>query len=277
MKKNVYLWLPALVLTMAGLSSCNSDDDNLPQTETGGINNESPSPTEESVVGYWQLVGAFHFDEQEPLTDIEVVEYRADGTMILYTNGQQTSQMRYLLRAEEGSNGVFDYRCGESPSFDDISTDSYSLSIDGDILVTRYYGCFYQSTYYYRRISNLNDVDPDVSSLLYEDCPTTLEGTWNMVQFSSGWEGIHYVDAGNIVVHFYADHTMKVENHHLYFLPSGTYSYEVVETKDYPSGPETKINILGQQSCTYYFNESMLVLDYGIAYDGLGYFFRKLK
>ena len=103
-----------------------------------------------------------------------------------------------------------------------------------------------------------------------------------MVQVSGGWDGTKRigtgeVEAGNIVVHFYDDHTMKVENQHLYFLPPGTYSYEVVETTDYPSGQETKINIVGQQSCTYYFFESMLVFDYGIAYDGPGYYFRKLK
>lgn len=165
MKKSKLLWMCA-VLMIGGLCSCNSDDDNLSNAGTGGIDCEEPSPTEESVVGYWQLVGAFHYDEQEPLTDIEVVEYRADGTLIHYKNGQQTSQTRYLLRAVEGRNGVFEYRCGESPNFDDVSTDSYSLSLDGDILVTRYYGCFNQSTHYYRRISDLNDVDPDVASLL---------------------------------------------------------------------------------------------------------------
>ena len=252
-----------LFMMVVGLGSCSSDD-NLPAEA-------------KPVVGYWQLVGAFHYDEQEPLTDIEVVEYRADGTMIIYKNGQETNQMRYLLRAEEGSNNIFDYRCGESPNFDEVTTESSSLTIDGDMLVTRYYGCFSQTTCYYRRISNLNDVDHDVSSLLYENRPTTLEGTWNMVQVSGGWEGIQYIDAGNIVVHFYDDYTMKVENHHLFFLPSGTYSYEVVETNEYPSGKETKINIVGQQSCTYYFYEGMLVLDYGMAYDGPGYFFRKLK
>ena len=261
--KSIFLWLCALVLTITGLSSCSSDDDIL-------------SPEEKSVVGYWQLVGVFHYDHQEPLTDIEVVEYRADGTMICYKNGQQTSQMRYLLRAEEGSNNVFDYRCGGSPNFDEVTTESSSLTIDEDMLITRYYGCFSQTTCFYRRISNLNDVDHDVSSLLYEDRPTTLEGTWHMVQVCTDF-GIDYINAGNIMVHFYADHTMKVENHHLIFLPSGTYSYEVVETNEYPGGKETKINIVGQQSCTYRFFESMLVLDYGMAYDGPGYFFRKLK
>ena len=275
MKKSIFLWLCALILTIAGLSSCSSDDEIL--------TSEILSSTGKSVVGYWQKVGVFHYGNQEPLTDIEVVEYRADGTMILYTNGQKTKEMRFLLREAEWTNGVFEYCCGVSPTFDDDNIyDSSSLTIDGDMLITRHFGCFYDSICFYRRISNLNDVDRDLSSLMYENRPTTLEGTWHMVQVSGGWDGTNHigtgeVEAGNIVVHFYADHTMKVENHHLYFLPSDTYSYEVVETTEYPTGEETKINIRGQQSCTYYFHDGMLVFDYGMANGGPGYYFRKLK
>jgi hypothetical protein len=151
MEKSKLFWMYAILLLAVGLSSCSKDDD--------------LSPEEKSVVGYWQLVGVYHYDNQESLTDINVVEYRADGTMTIYINGQQTNQMRYLLRAEEGSKGVFKYCCGESPYFDDEPYSSSSLTIDGDLLITRYYGCFNQTTCYYRRISNLNDVDHDVSWL----------------------------------------------------------------------------------------------------------------
>ena len=62
------------------------------------------------------------------------------------------------------------------------------------------------------------------------------------------------------------------------FMDSGSYSYESIssETNKYDGTVKTKINLNGQQ-CTYWFKDGMMILDFGMAYDAPGYFFKKLK
>jgi hypothetical protein len=61
------------------------------------------------------------------------------------------------------------------------------------------------------------------------------------------------------------------------FLPSGTYSYKVVEGNENSGEDYTKINIEGQGTFTYSFIEGMLLLDDGENSGRGAYCFRKLK
>ena len=81
MKKNGLLWLCAVLMLAAGMSSCSSDDDIAPAAE-------------KSVVGYWQLVGEFNGTQQKPLTDVIVAKFGEDGELTYYKNGQQTNRLR---------------------------------------------------------------------------------------------------------------------------------------------------------------------------------------
>ena len=67
--------------------------------------------------------------------------------------------------------------------------------------------------------------------------------------------------------------------HLLSFLyASGLYSYEVISSQTSPSDGTvfTLISIEGQK-CTYWFRDGLLTLDFGMAYDAPGYYFKKLK
>ena len=70
MKKNVYLWLCALVLTIVGLSSCSSDD-------------------EDSVERY-ALCHAWNWQDEMPKNYYDLIVYKLDGTIevvqIIYTD-----------------------------------------------------------------------------------------------------------------------------------------------------------------------------------------------
>ena len=61
MKKNVYLWLCALVLTIVGLSSCSSDD-------------------EDSVERY-ALCHAWNWQDEMPKNYYDLIVYKLDGTI----------------------------------------------------------------------------------------------------------------------------------------------------------------------------------------------------
>jgi hypothetical protein len=264
MKKSYFLLgLPVGLILLVMMACSNNDDDG--------------SSVPKSIVGYWQLVDNYEGSQQMPLTDIIVVKFGEDGTLTSYTNGEQTNQMRYWLEPVEGRTDFYGYSCGESPDFYKQYTGGANLTIDGDILRICSYGCFSYRISFYRRISSLNDVDRDLSTNLYEENPTTLKGTWHLTQVGGGDMPNRSIIPGTVVLHFNADKTFKVTNETATFLPSGTYSYEVVETNEYAGVTETKINIEGQEPCTYHFFEGMLVLDYGMAYDGPGYFFRKLR
>ena len=62
------------------------------------------------------------------------------------------------------------------------------------------------------------------------------------------------------------------------FYASGLYSYEVISSQTSPSDGTvfTLISIEGQK-CTYWFRDGLLTLDFGMAYDAPGYYFKKLK
>ena len=227
MKKNV-LWFCVVLMLAFGMSSCSSGDDSAPAME-------------KSVVGYWQLVGEFNGTQQKPLTDVIVAKFGEDGELTYYENGRKTNQMKYWLKSDEGRSNLYGFHCGDSPESEEAYTGGANLLIDGNMLRIYSFGCFVDNTCFYRRIASLDDVDPELSSILYEDNPTTLEGTWCMTQVDDVC-----INPSTTWVHFYPDNTILVVNHQVVFLPSGTYSYDVVEVYEYSGVTYTKINIEGQ-------------------------------
>ena len=112
----------------------------------------------------------------------------------------------------------------------------------------------------------------------YEDNPTTLDGTWHLVKVNFGERGIHNYEVGDVIVCFYPNHTLQVETKEVnVFMATGTYSYKIIETQTnkYDGTVFTTINLGGRQ-CTYWFEDGMMVLDFGMAYDAPGYYFKKI-
>ena len=125
--------------------------------------------------------------------------------------------------------------------------------------------------------------DSQLKAKGYEENPQTLEGVWHLVRADFSFGGMYDVQPGEVTVFFNPDHTMQVVNQILNkekipFMDSGSYSYESIstETNKYDGTVKTKINLNGRQ-CTYWFKDGMMILDFGMAYDAPGYFFKKLK
>ena len=273
MRKSFFYAMVALLMLAGSISSCSSDDDSVPSAEEPIA--EEPI-VEGSVVGYWQLVGEFNGNQQKPLTDVTVAKFGGNGVLTYYENGQPTNRMTYWLEPTEESSNLYGFHCGNSPELEGAYAGGANLLIDGDMLRIYSFGCFINQTCFYRRIASLDDVDPELSSILYEDSPTTLEGTWCMTQVNNlGY--VSLIVPSMTWVHFYLDNTIQVVNEQVVFLPSDTYSYKVVEEKEYSGETYTKIDIEGQGTFTYSFIGGMLLLDDGKTSGGRVYCFRKLK
>lgn len=278
MRKSFFYSMVALLMLAFSISSCSSDDDSAPAAEEPIV--EEPiaedSIVEGSVVGYWQLVGEFNGNQQKPLTDVTVAKFGGNGVLTYYENGQPTNRMTYWLEPIEESFNLYGFHCGNSPELEGAYAGGANLLIDGNMLRIYSFGCFFNKTCFYRRIASLDDVDPELSSILYEDSPTTLEGTWCMTQVNNlGY--VSLIVPSMTWVHFYLDNTIQVVNEQVVFLPSDTYSYKVVEEKEYSGETYTKIDIEGQGTFTYYFIGGMLLMDDGKTSGGRVYCFRKLK
>ena len=263
----------ALLMLAGSISSCSSDDDSVPSAEEPIA--EEPI-VEGSVVGYWQLVGEFNGNQQKPLTDVTVAKFGGNGVLTYYENGRPTNRMTYWLEPTEESSNLYGFHCGNSPELEGAYAGGANLLIDGDMLRIHSFGCFLNQTCFYRRIASLDDVDPALSSILYEDNPTTLEGTWYMTQVNTIGD-VSLSEPWMTWVHFSPDKTIQVVNELVVFLPSDAYSYEVVEGKEYSGEAYTKIDIEGQGTFTYSFIGGMLLLDDGKTSGGRVYCFRKLK
>ena len=113
---------------------------------------------------------------------------------------------------------------------------------------------------------------------LYEENPTTLEGTWHLVEANYGWGGIKEYPEGDIEVVF-TPNTMLVINHSDSKEESpfidGTYTYQILEAKK--SGGSKRLAFNGKEDGPAFgFHDGMLVIDYGMATDGPGYFLKKV-
>lgn len=129
-----------------------------------------------------------------------------------------------------------------------------------------------------------NDTDSNLSDIgIYEENPTTLGGVWHLMKASYGLAGVEDIAAGDVTVYFNTDHTVQVinktdETGRRHFLGSGNYSYEVVKTATNINDNTlyTTINI-DDKTCVYWFKDDTMILDFGMATDGEGFFFKKLK
>lgn len=124
--------------------------------------------------------------------------------------------------------------------------------------------------------------DSEVEIYKYEESPKTLEGTWHLAKIAGGDAPERQIPAGDVTVTFNPNHTVQVVNRSKtkemkLFMDSGFYSYEIIgtDTNKYDGTVYTTID-LNSKRCTYWFNDGMMTLDYGMAYDAPGYFFKKL-
>ena len=113
---------------------------------------------------------------------------------------------------------------------------------------------------------------------VYEENPTTLEGTWHLVKANYGWGGIKEYPEGDIEVVFNPN-TMVVINHSDSQEESpfidGTYTYQILEAK-YDGGAK-RLAINGKEDGPAFgFHDGMLIIDYGMAADGPGYYLKKV-
>ena len=102
--------------------------------------------------------------------------------------------------------------------------------------------------------------DEESDAYQYEESPVSLDGTWHLAGAYFSFDGVS---------------ELKVSKQ---FYASGLYSYEVISSQTSPSDGTvfTLISIEGQK-CTYWFRDGLLTLDFGMAYDAPGYYFKKLK
>lgn len=258
-----------MIAAVCLVTACSSDDD----SDLSGV--------ERALVGYWQLVEHYNYSHQEPVEGIQVVEFKSDRTVSYYKDGEIRHQTQFWVKPIENNDGYYLYQTPD----EDYSQSTYSCTfkVDGSQLTIRESGCFNVSQSVYQRISSLHDVNPEAGVYSYEENPSTLVGTWHLVKANYSLGGIHNIAAGDVTIHFNPNQTMQVVNKSgteemTPFMDSGTYSYEVVKTETYNNNGTllTTINLDGKE-CTYWFQDGMMILDYGMAYDAPGYFFKKLK
>ena len=267
MKKTTFISIfTAVLLCFCG---CSNDDD----SDLSGV--------ERSLVGCWQVVEHYNYSHQEPIEGIQVIVFKSDRTQSVYKDGQLQYETQYWAKPVKDYDGYYLYHQPD----EDYSQSTYSCTFEvaGNQLTIWESGCFNVSKTVYQRIPSLNEANPEVGAYKYEDNPTTLEGTWHLAQANFSFGGIHEFAAGEVTVYFNTNHTMQVINKEdtkevKPFMDSGFYSYEIIktETNKYDNTVYTTINLDGKQ-CTYWFKDGMMVLDYGMAYDAPGYFFKKLK
>ena len=267
MKKTAFISIfAALSLCFFG---CSNDDD----SDLSGV--------EKSLVGCWQVVEHYNYSHQEPIDGIQVIVFNSDRKQSFYKDGQLQYETLFWAKPIKDYDGYYLYHQPD----EDYSQSTYSCTFEvaGNQLTIWECGCFNVSTTVYQRIQTLNDANPEVGVYKYEDNPTTLEGTWHLAKIAGGDAPERQIPAGEVTVYFNPNHTMQVINREdteemKPFMDSGFYSYEIIktETNEYDGTVYTTINLDGEQ-CTYWFKDGMMTLDFGMAYDAPGYFFKKLK
>ena len=250
------------------ISACDNDDDT------------SLSRAERSLVGYWQVVEYHNIYLQEPVNGIQVLVFKPDRTESFYQDGELKYETRFWAKPVKDYDGYYLYH---TPN-DDYSKSTYSCSFEivGDQLTIYESGCFEVSKTVYRRISSLDEADHEIGAYHYEDHPTTLEGVWHLAKAYYSFGGSHEYPAGDVTVYFNPNQTIHIANktegkEAMPFLDSGSYSYKIIktETNGQDGTIHTTIDIDGRP-CTYWFKDGMMTLDFGMAYDAPGYFFKKL-
>ena len=140
-----------------------------------------------------------------------------------------------------------------------------------------------------------SDDESDLNSkdVVYESNPKTINGTWYMVSANYGFGGTEKYQAGEISVTFNeATKTMSIEDKkNINFLKSGNYPYEIttekrriytyqwVDVENQVIVIHYSDEVYGNRDVRYVYSfyDGMLVLDGGMASDGSGYYFKKIK
>ena len=266
MKRTIKIIMMLLIACIIG--ACSSDND------------ADLSRVERSLLGYWQVVEIYNNSYQEPIDGIQVVEFKPDRTQRFYKDGQLQYETQFWSKPVKDNDSYYLYHQQDLDYSQ--STFSCTFKVEGNKLTIYESGCFSFSKTVYVRIQNLNDVNPNFGTYNYEENPTTLEGAWHLVKANYGFGGICEFAPGDVTVYFNSDNTIRVINKDTkemkHFKDSGFYSYEIIQTNINKTDGTvfTTINLDGQ-NCTYWFNNGMMILDYGMAFDAPGYYFKKLK
>ena len=136
--KHTFFSLAILLLALCG---CSSDD---------GL-----SSVKKSVVGSWRLVERIDgFDpspQSMPVETNSIMEFRSDGTVVTIVDGEQTSELHYLLKPTNRGDDSY-YLCYDPDIDYSQSTGGITLKVEGDKLTIHTYGCFASIIYVYRRL-----------------------------------------------------------------------------------------------------------------------------
>ena len=95
MKKNIFLWMSALVLTIAGLSSCSSSDDDI-KTEDLIVNNTD-------ITNGWVI----QRDESDRVTYVRCFTSVKDPKEKLYSCPSSFDEIKHLFPLSEGNERDF--------------------------------------------------------------------------------------------------------------------------------------------------------------------------
>ena len=279
MKTIMYL---CCVFALFFFTGCSSDDEDMSIDGLVEENNSmSLSPTETSIVGYWQLVqhSGTSGDMVDCINNVNVIEFKDDRSYVVYQEGKEISRSQFWLMPLNDSDS-FDLL--HQPKHNESST-RLTLSVYGDYIMITMNSCFTFYRNIYKRIASLTDTDSTIKNYQYERRPTSIEGKWHMLEIRKGYEISKFLTPGDYIVSFGPNKTIEVQNSvetqaDMTFLPSGIYSYETDENEasKYDKCVFADINIMDKGKCTCLFIDDLMILDYDQASGGPGYCFRKI-
>lgn len=136
--------------------------------------------------------------------------------------------------------------------------------------------------------SNDDESETNLKEVVYESNPTTLNGTWHMVNANYSFGGTETFQAGEMTITFdETEKTMKVENRkNIRWLKSGNYSFKTITEKkriytyqwvdvEYQLIIIPIPNDVMELIYTYGIQDGMLYFDGGVASGGPGFYFKK--
>ena len=132
-----------LALTICLFAGCSNDDD----SDLSGV--------ERSLVGCWQVVEHYYYNDQAPIEGIQVIVFHSDRTQSFYKDGQLQYETQFWAKPVKGHDGYYLYH---QPDEDySQSTFSCTFEVAGNRLTIWECGCFNVSTTVYQRIPSLDD------------------------------------------------------------------------------------------------------------------------
>ena len=104
MKKSIFVWMSVLLLTIAGMSSCSSDDDVLVVSEEMSEADDEEALDPNSIIGEWEFDTVrypFYIEKKLPTESRDLYHF--------YTNGKVKVVKKYHVALLFLNEGVYDY------------------------------------------------------------------------------------------------------------------------------------------------------------------------